>query len=143
MTNHMRSMYHLYFFIASFIEEVCTSNEELRNILIDLRLNADRSMFDYVGDFTSEWSEYKSKYPNYVVSPDILIGRNLYIEPVDFKKKKQDIAKLLQIEFPEKVLISVILDYSHGKHTSEHWLDKMIDSVRDLKIVYFAPVFYV
>ena len=96
-------------------------------------------MFDYAGDFTLDWSEYKSKYPNYVVSPDILIGRDLHIEPVDFKKKKE----LLQIEFSEKGLISVILDYSHGKHTSEHWLDKMIDSVRDLKIVYFAPVFYV
>ena len=133
--EYLRSMYHLYFFISSFIEEVVTSSEEVRNIMIDLKINADRSMFDYVGDFTSEWSEYKSKYPNYVVSPDILIGRDLHIESADSKKNKENISKLLHSNFPEKGLITIILGYMYDVSESNHFLDIMINSVRnDLNI---------
>ena len=127
---YIHTMYHVYFFVPIFVEEVITENEEIRNMIIDLQVNVDRCLVSYVGPHSAAWSEFKTNYINHLISPDIIIGKDLHIPAMDRQKHRTELDRALSCILPEKGLVMIIDDYVFARVFSTHPIDLMIDSLR-------------
>ena len=128
---YARTLYHFYFLTPILVESIVDDNKVVNNIIHELRSNVNKSSYKYTGDYINIWSEYKEQYPNYLVAPDTLIGVDLQIPAFNSTLVKHVAYQTLKNIIPEKGIISIIDDYIFCKIKSDHFLDVMMNALRN------------
>jgi len=127
--SYVCEMYHVYFFVPILVEQIITETESIRNILKDYEINSHRILFTPSPSCYSWWQDYSCYRRDSFVTPQVIIGRDLSLEPMDVSKSSAYIESLL-IFLDEKGIGGIITSYLFSRDYPKCYLDKNAEKLR-------------